>query len=90
MAQVRERVARITLNRPERRNALSWEMLSELRAALLEADDLRAVSVIVLVSVPPRGTRPKSVVAGPATVADVGAPNASTWPSRVPTYTRPS
>ncbi|WP_076999816.1 crotonase/enoyl-CoA hydratase family protein [Variovorax sp. KK3] len=46
--EVRERVARITLNRPDRRNALSWEMLTELRAALLEADDLRAVSVIVL------------------------------------------
>jgi hypothetical protein len=46
--EVRERVARITLNRPDRRNALSWEMLSELRAALLEADDLRSVSVIVL------------------------------------------
>jgi len=46
--EVRERVARITLNRPDRRNALSWEMLSELRGALLEADDLRAVSVIVL------------------------------------------
>ncbi len=39
--EVRERVARITLNWPDRRNALS-EMLSELRAALLEADDLRA------------------------------------------------
>ncbi len=46
--EVRERVARITLNRPDRRNALSWELLSELRAALLEADDLRSVSVIVL------------------------------------------
>lgn len=48
MFEVRERVARITLNRPDRRNALSWELLSELRAALLEADDLRSVSVIVL------------------------------------------
>jgi len=48
MFEVRERVARITLNRPDRRNALSWELLVELRAALLEADDLRAVSVIVL------------------------------------------
>ncbi|MDA7418978.1 crotonase/enoyl-CoA hydratase family protein [Xenophilus arseniciresistens] len=45
---VQGRVARIALNRPDRRNALSWEMLCELRAALLEADDLRAVSVIVL------------------------------------------
>jgi len=45
---VRDRVARITLNRPERRNALSWEMLLELRAALLEADDLKSVGVVVL------------------------------------------
>ena len=50
--EVRERVARITLNRPDRRNALSWEMLSELRAALLEADDLRSVSVIVISRAP--------------------------------------
>lgn len=43
-----DRVARITLNRPDRRNALSWELLVELRGALLEADDLTSVSVIVL------------------------------------------
>jgi enoyl-CoA hydratase/carnithine racemase len=55
--EVRERVARITLNRPDRRNALSWEMLSELRAALLEADDLRSVSVIVLGGRRPRFLR---------------------------------
>jgi enoyl-CoA hydratase len=46
--EVKDRVARITLNRPDRRNALSWDMLVELRAALLEADDLKAVGVIVL------------------------------------------
>lgn len=46
--QVADGVARITLNRPDRRNALSWEMLTELRGALLEADDLKAVNVIVL------------------------------------------
>jgi enoyl-CoA hydratase len=46
--EVRDRVARITLNRPDRRNALSWDLLTELRGALLEADDLKAVSVIVL------------------------------------------
>ena len=46
--QVADGVARITLNRPDRRNALSWEMLTELRGALLEADDLNAVNVIVL------------------------------------------
>jgi enoyl-CoA hydratase len=46
--KVHERVARITLNRPDRRNALSWDMLVELRGALLEADDLNSVAVIVL------------------------------------------
>jgi enoyl-CoA hydratase len=46
--EVRERVARIVLDRPDRRNALSFDLLTELRGALLEADDLNAVSVIVL------------------------------------------
>jgi enoyl-CoA hydratase len=45
---IRERVARVSLNNPSRRNALSWDMLVELRGALLEADDLLEVSVIVL------------------------------------------
>ncbi|MEO8804457.1 MAG: crotonase/enoyl-CoA hydratase family protein [Burkholderiaceae bacterium] len=43
-----ERVARITLNRPEKRNALSDAMLTELEQALLEADDRRDVNVIVI------------------------------------------
>jgi enoyl-CoA hydratase len=46
--EVNSRVAHITLNHPSRRNALSWEMLVELRGAMLEADDLRDVSAIVL------------------------------------------
>lgn len=41
-------IARITLNKPDKRNALSPEMLEELRLALLEADDLVGVNVIVL------------------------------------------
>lgn len=41
-------VAWITLNRPEKRNALSRTLLRELREALLEADDLNAVRCIVL------------------------------------------
>jgi enoyl-CoA hydratase len=45
---INERVARVTLNHPARRNALSWDMLLEMRSALLEADDLKSVSVIVL------------------------------------------
>jgi len=34
---VRDRVATLTINRPERRNALSWTVMSELRAALAAA-----------------------------------------------------
>jgi enoyl-CoA hydratase len=41
-------VARITLNRPEKRNALSAEMLRELHEALLEADDRTDANVILL------------------------------------------
>lgn len=41
-------VARITLNRPDKRNALSAAMLRELHEALLEADDRRDANVILL------------------------------------------
>ena len=40
--------ARITLNRPERRNALSFQLLSELHEALWEADNDTAVHALVL------------------------------------------
>ena len=46
--EVQDAVAWITLNRPEKRNALNRALLRELREALLEADDLRAVRVVVL------------------------------------------
>lgn len=46
--EVRDRVATITLNRPEKRNAISDQMQLELEQALLEADDRTAVHVIVL------------------------------------------
>lgn len=45
---VKDRVARITLNRPEKRNALHPALLTELRDALLEADALADVNVIIL------------------------------------------
>ena len=38
----------VTLNRPERRNALNSKLLRELHAALLEADDHNAVHCVVL------------------------------------------
>lgn len=46
--EVAERVARITLNRPDKRNAINGILLRELKEALLEADDLKSVNVIVL------------------------------------------
>jgi enoyl-CoA hydratase len=46
--EVAEGVARITLNRPEKLNAISPRMLSELHDALWEADDDTAVHCVVL------------------------------------------
>jgi len=46
--EVAERVARITLNRPDKRNTLSPALLAELHDALLEADDRTDVHAIVL------------------------------------------
>ena len=45
---IADRVATLRLNRPQKRNALSSEMLRELHQALLEADDRVDVNVIVL------------------------------------------
>ena len=45
---VEDRIARITLNRPDKRNALTPGMLQELHDALLEADDRTDVSAIIL------------------------------------------
>ncbi len=45
---VRDRVARITLNRPDKRNALSPALITELHDAFMEADALVDVNVIVL------------------------------------------
>ncbi len=45
---VKERVARVTLNRPEKRNAITGSMITELHDALLEADARTDVNVVVL------------------------------------------
>ena len=50
---VRDKTAYITLNRPERRNALTMKMLQELHDALLEADDLTGVHSVVLAGAGP-------------------------------------
>lgn len=46
--EVSDAVATITFNRPDKRNALNNRMLSEMRDALLEADDRMDVNAIVL------------------------------------------
>lgn len=45
---VSERVAYITLNRPDKRNALSFDVVSELKDAFLDAEQDPEVKVVVL------------------------------------------
>jgi len=46
--EIRDKIAYITMNRPEKRNALSPELIKEIHDAMLEADDLVEVHAIVL------------------------------------------
>ena len=46
--EIQNGVAWVTLNRPAKRNALSRDLLRELRAAMLEADDRKSVHCVVL------------------------------------------
>src|SRR5215468_10918706 len=46
--EVQDRIARITLNRPDKRNALSTALVRELHDALWEADDRTDVNVVIL------------------------------------------
>jgi 2-(1,2-epoxy-1,2-dihydrophenyl)acetyl-CoA isomerase len=48
LARVEDRVATLTMNRPERRNALSGEMLAGLEVALAEAERASDVGCVVL------------------------------------------
>ncbi len=45
---VDDRIARITLNRPEKRNALNWPLLADLSAALKRAERDKDIRVIIL------------------------------------------
>lgn len=46
--EVENRIGYITLNRPERRNALSYEMIQKLKEAFTNAENDKSVKVIVL------------------------------------------
>ncbi|HXZ85924.1 MAG TPA: enoyl-CoA hydratase-related protein, partial [Myxococcota bacterium] len=48
LVEVERGRARITLNRPEKRNALSLQLLEELHEALWDADADRAVHAVIL------------------------------------------
>ena len=63
LVDVADRVARITINRPDKRNALSWEAMAELRQALAVAKADADVRVVVLT-----GSGEKAFCAG----ADLG------------------
>ena len=45
---VAEGVATISINRPERRNALSWDVIAQMRARLADAKDDAGVRVVVI------------------------------------------
>ena len=70
--KVKATTAVVTLNRPEKRNALSGRLLQELSAALMEADEHNAVHCVVL-----RGAGPHFCAgawASRAMVADIALP----------------
>jgi enoyl-CoA hydratase/carnithine racemase len=46
--EVRDNVARVTINRPEQRNAMSWDVVTELRRAAADAKADDNVRVLVL------------------------------------------
>ena len=46
--EVRDRIAYVAFNRPDKRNALSFEAMQELNAAMREADDMTSVHCVVL------------------------------------------
>jgi enoyl-CoA hydratase len=46
--EVRDKVAYVTLNRPEKRNAITLDMQQDIVGAFREADDLTAVACVVL------------------------------------------
>lgn len=72
LSTVADGIARLTLNRPERRNALSWSLISELREALAAAKADPDVRVVVL-----SGAGDKAFCAG-ADLGGMASPSAET------------
>jgi methylglutaconyl-CoA hydratase len=51
LTEIKDRIYYITLNRPDKRNALNFEFVSEMKKALIEAADNADVKVVVIRSV---------------------------------------
>jgi enoyl-CoA hydratase/carnithine racemase len=48
LSEIKDEVIHVILNRPEKRNALSWDLLRELKAALERIADDRSIRVVVV------------------------------------------
>ena len=46
--EVRDHIARVTINRPDRRNSMSWDVITGLRKAMADAKEDDSVRVVVL------------------------------------------
>lgn len=79
-----DRTQVITLNRPEKRNAISGELLIQLRRALAEAEASSSVNVIVITGADPAfcaGLDMEALGAGdPDLVAEASQPSRRAWP----------
>ena len=73
LVDVADHVATITINRPEKRNALSWAMMGELREALADAKADPAVRVVVLTGAGDKAFCAGADLAGMADGADYAA-----------------
>ncbi|MEO6989394.1 MAG: enoyl-CoA hydratase [Aquihabitans sp.] len=80
LTDVNDRIATITLNRPDARNALSGALIKEMRAAVRAAQDDDSVDVLILTGADPAfcaGLDLKELGSGSGTLTDT-APTATT------------
>ncbi len=87
LLDVSDRIATVTLNRPEARNALSGEVIRELRRLVRQADADAEVDVIILTGADPAfcaGLDLKELGSGARTLDDSGASGRSDRTERGP------
>ncbi len=91
LLEVSERIATVTLNRPEARNALSSEVLSLLPRLLIEADANDEVDVIILTGTDPAFSAGLDLKELGSSAGTLGGGASSTQPERgpFPTLSKP-